>query len=61
VRVVKEREGGVVRRVRLVDGDGEPVTVACRFLDHLIDRGLSPAHDLRVRVRPAAAVHLARA
>ncbi|GAB2816713.1 tyrosine-type recombinase/integrase [Streptomyces chlorus] len=53
VRVVKERDGSVVRRVRLVDGDGEPVTAACRFLDHLVDRGFSPhticayAYDLR--------------
>ncbi|MEU7642525.1 tyrosine-type recombinase/integrase [Streptomyces sp. NPDC039016] len=53
MRVVKERDGGVVRRVRLVDGDGEPVAAACRFLDHLVDRGFSPhticayAYDLR--------------
>lgn len=53
MRVVKERDGGVVRRVRLVDGDGEQVTAACRFLDHLVDRGFSPhticayAYDLR--------------
>ncbi|MFF7145840.1 tyrosine-type recombinase/integrase [Streptomyces nodosus] len=53
MRVVKERDDGVVRRVRLVDGDGEPVASACRFLDHLVDRGLSPhticayAYDLR--------------
>ncbi|WEO92720.1 tyrosine-type recombinase/integrase [Streptomyces sp. FXJ1.172] len=53
MRVVKERDGGVVRRVRLVDGSGEPVAAACRFLDHLVDRGFSPhticayAYDLR--------------
>ncbi|MGO4417220.1 tyrosine-type recombinase/integrase [Streptomyces sp. MCAF7] len=53
MRVVKERDGGVVRRVRLVDGDGELVAAACRFLDHLVDRGFSPhticayAYDLR--------------
>ncbi|MFK4272552.1 tyrosine-type recombinase/integrase [Streptomyces milbemycinicus] len=53
MRVVKERDGGVVRRVRLVDGEGEPVAAACRFLDHLVDRGFSPhticayAYDLR--------------
>ncbi|MGW4567574.1 site-specific integrase [Streptomyces sp. NPDC004561] len=53
MRVVKERDGGVVRRVRLVDGDGEPLAAACRFLDHLVDRGFSPhticayAYDLR--------------
>ncbi|WSI68098.1 site-specific integrase [Streptomyces sp. NBC_01336] len=40
--------------MRLVDGgDGQPVTAACRFLDHLVDRGFSPhticayAYDLR--------------
>jgi integrase/recombinase XerD len=53
VRVVKERDDGVVRRVRLVDGDGQPVAAACRFLDHLVDRGFSPhticayGYDLR--------------
>ncbi|MBO0915505.1 MULTISPECIES: site-specific integrase [Streptomyces] len=53
MRVVKERDGGVVRRVRLVDGNGEPIAAACRFLDHLVDRGFSPhticayAYDLR--------------
>ncbi|MEU8976473.1 site-specific integrase [Streptomyces monashensis] len=53
MRVVKERDGGVVRRVRLVDGEGEQVSAACRSLDHLIDRGFSPhticayAYDLR--------------
>ncbi|MYU10044.1 tyrosine-type recombinase/integrase [Streptomyces sp. SID8361] len=39
--------------MRLVDGGGEPVAEACRFLDHLVDRGFSPhticacAYDLR--------------
>lgn len=33
---------GIVRRVRLVDQGGEPIGVACRFLDHLNDRGFSP-------------------
>jgi hypothetical protein len=53
VRAAKERDGGVVRRVRLVDGDGQPVAAACRFLGHLVDRGLSPCtictygYDLR--------------
>lgn len=53
MRVVKERDGSVVRRVRLVDGGGEPIAAACRFLDHLVDRGFSPhticayAYDLR--------------
>jgi len=51
--VVKIREGGIVRRVRLVDADGQPVEMACRFLEHLVDRGFSPntlcayGYDLR--------------
>jgi integrase/recombinase XerD len=42
VRVIKERDGGIVRRVRLIGDDGEPVGPACRFLDHLGDREFSP-------------------
>jgi hypothetical protein len=42
VRVIKERDGGIVRRVRLVCDDGEPVGPVCRFLDHLGDREFSP-------------------
>lgn len=42
VRVIKERDGGIVRRVRLVDDAGEPVGPACRFLSHLGDREFSP-------------------
>lgn len=42
MRVVKERDGGVVRRVRLVDGEGEPIGPAGRFLAHLGDRNFSP-------------------
>ncbi|WP_405776508.1 site-specific integrase [Streptomyces sp. NBC_01538] len=51
--MVEEHCGGVVRRVLLVDSSGEQVTAACRFLDHLADRGSSPhticayAYDLR--------------
>jgi len=40
--VIEEREGGIVRRVRLLDGGGTPVGVVCRFLEHLGDRGMSP-------------------
>ncbi|WP_217369810.1 site-specific integrase [Nonomuraea antri] len=53
MRVVKEREGGIVRRVRLVDEAGEPVSPVCRFLAHLADREFSPntlsayGYDLR--------------
>lgn len=42
MRVVKIREGGVVRQVRLLDDAGRPVEVACQFLEHLVDRGFSP-------------------
>jgi integrase/recombinase XerD len=42
VRVVKERDGRVVRRVLLVDGEDEPVRPVCRFLAHLGDRNFSP-------------------
>jgi hypothetical protein len=42
VRVIKERDGGIVRRVRLVGDDGEPVGPVCRFLDHLGDREFLP-------------------
>lgn len=42
MRVVKDRDGGIVRRVRVLDDGGDPVGPACRFLDHLADRGFSP-------------------
>lgn len=35
MKVVKEREGGIVRRVRLLDDVGEPVGPVCRFLSHV--------------------------
>lgn len=53
LRVVKERDGGVVRRVRLIDASGSEVGRVCRFLGHLSDRRLSPntwcayAYDLK--------------
>lgn len=53
MRVVKEREGGVVRRVRLLDQAGEPIAAVTRFLDHLAEREYSPytlcayAYDLQ--------------
>jgi integrase/recombinase XerD len=53
VRVIKHRDGGIVRRVELVDERGEPIGSACRFLNHLVDRGFSPhtlcayAYDLK--------------
>ena len=40
--MVKDRDGGIVRRVRLLDDGGDPVCPACRFLDHMADRGSSP-------------------
>jgi integrase/recombinase XerD len=42
VRVVKEREGGIVRRVHLLHDDDEPIVVVSRFLDHLAERSWSP-------------------
>jgi integrase/recombinase XerD len=53
VRVVKEKDNGVLRGARLVDDAGEPVGSACRFLSHLWDREFSPntlaayAYDLK--------------
>src|SRR6202022_3970225 len=40
--VVKEREGGIVRRVQLLDAYGDPIVVVSRFLDHLVERAGSP-------------------
>jgi integrase/recombinase XerD len=53
VRVVKERDGGIVRRVILFDDAGDEVSSVTRFLSHLADSGYSPntlcayAYDLR--------------
>jgi hypothetical protein len=53
VRVVKQKDGGIVRRVMLVDDAGEVVGAPTRFLDHLMDAGYSPhtvcayGYDLR--------------
>lgn len=53
MRVVKERAGGIVRRVALVDEAGAEVALVTRFLAHLGDSGYSPntlcayAYDLR--------------
>ncbi len=53
MRVVKEKEGGIVRRVLLVDDAGDEVEVVTRFLSHLVNSGYSPntlcayAYDLR--------------
>jgi len=53
VRVVREVEGGVVRRVRVLDDTGAEVEPVVRFLSHLTDSGYSPntvcayAYDLR--------------
>ncbi len=50
---VKEREGGIVRRVALLDDEGEDIVLATRFLAHLADSGYSLnmlcayAYDLR--------------
>ncbi len=42
MRVIKERECGIVRRVHLLDDDGEPIVAVGRFLDHLAERACSP-------------------
>jgi len=53
VRVVKELEGGIVRRVVLLDEAGEDIVMVTRFLAHLADSGYSPntlcayGYDLR--------------
>jgi len=53
VRVVREVDGGVVRRVRVLDDTGAEVEPVVRFLSHLTDSGYSPntvcayAYDLR--------------
>jgi integrase/recombinase XerD len=53
VRVVKEREDSIVRRVLLLDDDGDEVVPVNRFLSHLVDAGYSPntvcayGYDLR--------------
>jgi integrase/recombinase XerD len=53
VRVLKHREGGIVRRVTLLDDVGDELVLVNRFLSHLTDAGYSPntvcayAYDLR--------------
>ena len=39
VRVVKQREDGIVRRAVLVDDAGDEVVPVNRFLSHLVDAG----------------------
>jgi hypothetical protein len=57
MRVVKQREGGIVRRVALLDDAGHEVVSITRFLSHLSDAEYSPntvcayAYDLRHLVR----------
>jgi len=53
VRVVKDRVGGIVRQVVLLDDDGVAVEPVSGFLDHLMNAGYSPntvcayGYDLR--------------
>lgn len=53
MHVVKESDGGIVRRVVLLDDAGDEVALVTRFLSHLSDSGYSPntlcayAYDLR--------------
>lgn len=42
MRVVKQRENDIVRRVALIDDHGGEVVPVNRFLSHLIDLGYSP-------------------
>jgi integrase/recombinase XerD len=42
MRVVKQRDGGIVRRVHLLDDDDKPIVVVSQFLDHLAERSWSP-------------------
>lgn len=46
MRVVKEKDGGIVCRVVLIDF-GFPVETMTRFLGHLIDAGYSPHRSAR--------------
>ena len=47
MRVVKEKDGGIVCRVVLIDDFGFPVETMTRFLGHLIDAGYSPHRSAR--------------
>lgn len=53
MRVVKHSESGIVRRVVLLDDQGDEIVPVSRFLSHLADSGYSPntlcayAYDLR--------------
>lgn len=53
MRVVKDRVGGIIRRVALLDDDGVAVEPVSGFLDHLMNAGYSPntvcayGYDLR--------------
>ncbi len=57
MRAVKQREGGIVRRVMLLDDAGVEVVLVTRFLSHLADSNYSPntvcayAYDLAHLVR----------
>ena len=53
MRVVKFSQGGIVRRVAVLDDADEEIVLVTRFLRHLSDSGYSPntlcafAYDLR--------------
>jgi hypothetical protein len=54
VRVIKEKDGGIVRRVRLVDAAGEPVGPVCRFLSNPLSRASSSnTGNIRGDLEPA--------
>lgn len=51
MQVVKVRDGGIVRRVSLLDDAGDEVVLVSRFLSHLADSGYSP-NTLRLMQNP---------
>ena len=53
MQVVKESEGGIVRRVMLLDDDdGEDVVLVTRFLGHLADVEYSPNTPTNYAISP---------
>ncbi len=54
MRVVKQREDSIVRRVLLLDDDGDEVVPVNRFLSHLVDAGYSSNSATACAPRPKA-------
>ena len=57
MRVVKEKDGGIVRRVALVGESGEECGPPTRFLSHLMDAGLYLPKSTSGQVRPHVRTH----